>query len=117
MNHITPHAYIHPLQLPEISQAAGLFGVHIPFLPDFLADHTLLGQQDSERLSESLGRLERLIVGLRKYRDAAYALRFTAFPEMGLVNIDLLGRFLAQPNQVVTYARHAARDLQTHLTG
>ena len=117
MNNIIPHAYIQPIQLPEMGQAAGLFGYHIPFLPDFLADHTLLSQQAPEQLLEVLGRLERLIVGLRKYRSAAYALRFTAWPELGIINVDLTGRILAQPNQVLDYARYAAQDLQAHLTG
>jgi hypothetical protein len=92
------------------------FGYQLPCLPDFLADHTLLGQSDSEKLNEVLGRFERFVVGLRKYRGAAYSLRFISRQERGAVDVFLLGRILGEEGQVSAYAAAASADLGTHLT-
>ncbi|HFD39072.1 MAG TPA: ATP-binding protein [Anaerolineae bacterium] len=108
---------IHSTPLPGTGQAVGLFGYHLPYLPDFLADHTLLGEQPASQLTEVLSRFERLILGLRKYRHSAYALRFTGDPQEGRIDVDLLGRITAPAQQVQAYARYAAADLDAHLTG
>ena len=55
-----------------------LFGYRLPYLPDFLADNTLLAERPPERMAEALGRMVRFVLGLRKYRDSAYALRYVA---------------------------------------
>ncbi|MCU0485540.1 MAG: DUF87 domain-containing protein [Anaerolineales bacterium] len=96
-------------------QEVGLFGYHIPFLPDALQDHTLLGQTDAERMGEVLARIEQLVIGLRKYREAAYALRFTAIPASGSIEVALLGRVLASTGQAEKMAVQTAADLEAHL--
>ncbi|MBV5331662.1 hypothetical protein JZU69_04655, partial [bacterium] len=73
------------------------YGFYIPHLPDFLLDHTLLGQTPSEKLEETLGRFERIVIGLRKFQNAAYALRFISDPQNGTIHTLLLGRILDHP--------------------
>jgi hypothetical protein len=102
--------------LPELRQEAACFGYQLPYLPDFLSDHTLLGQNDQEKLAELLGRFERFVVGLRKYRNAAYTLRFISNQGRGAVDVYLLGRILGAPGQAVPLAQAASQDLSTHLT-
>jgi hypothetical protein len=102
--------------LPESNQEIAFFGYHLPHLPDFLSDHTLLGQTQKEKLTEVLGRFERFVIGLRKYRNTAYALRFISRPDRGTVEVVILGRLLTGPNRAETFATQAATDLSTHLT-
>lgn len=101
---------------PEENQELALFGYQIPYLPDFLSDHTLLGQTQSEKLSEVLGRFERFVIGLRKYRNSSYTLRFISRPENGAVDVFLLGCIHSEDNQAANRAGHLATDLSTHLT-
>ena len=107
---------VHVVTIPGDNRESALFGYQIPYLPDFLADHTLLGQTHTEKLSEVLGRFERFVVGMRKYRNSAYALRFISRPEMGAVDIYLLGRILSSENNAADRARQLASDISAHLT-
>ncbi len=104
------------LALRESQAEAAYFGFAIPFLPDFLSDHTLLGQTQNEKLAEVLGRFERLVIGLRKYRESAFSLRFVTRPEAGAVDVYLLGRVLTAPGQAANLAVKVGRDLSAHLT-
>jgi hypothetical protein len=104
------------IHYPGLPQEAAYFGFHLPHLPDFLADHTLLGQTQSEKLAEVLGRFERFAIGLRKYRNTAYCLRFISRPQDGAVDLFLIGRLLAAPGQVAQQAQQVAIDLSSHLT-
>ncbi len=117
MNQSVGLPYIHLIQQPQADLMAGLYGYHLPFLPDFLADHTLLSQNPVERLAEVLGRLEQLVTGLRKYRNAAYALRFIAQPGQGVIQVNLVGRILSSPSKVRGYVDYISKDLHAHLTG
>ncbi len=92
-----------------------VFGYQLPVLPDFLSDHTLLGSSESERLTEVLARFGRILVGLRKYQSAAYALRYISVPEQGAVQVYLLGRILDAPGRAENIANFAADDLGQHL--
>lgn len=92
-----------------------LFGYRLPYLPDFLADNTLLAERPAERMAEVLGRMTRFVVGLRKYHGSAYALRYVARPERGRIDVFLLGRLFAPPGQARPMAAQAARDLAIHL--
>lgn len=105
-----------PISVPEARLEAVSFGYQIPYLPDFLADHTLLGQSDNEKLVEALGRFERFVTGLRKYRGAAYALRYISRRERGAVDVFLLGRVWGGAGQAAAYAAATCADLDTHLT-
>lgn len=109
----TPETFLVPLA--SLNLESGLTGYAIPYLPDFLADHTLLGRSPAEHLSEVLGRFERLVIGLRKYTNTAYALRFVAQPDRGAVDIYLLSRFLGQPGRTATHASLVGADLGVHL--
>lgn len=102
--------------LPSLGQELGFFGFQLPFLPDFLSDHTLLGQSPQEKLAESLGRFENFVVGLRKYRRSAFSLRYISRPEEGAVDIFLLGRAIASPGMALREALQIADDTSTHLT-
>jgi len=93
-----------------------LFGYQIPYLPDFLADHTLLGQTDNVRVAEILSRWTQLIVGLHKWRNSAFALRFLARPEEGIIELSILGRLLAQKKRAHQTAGNMAADLAAQLT-
>lgn len=102
---------------PAQDLEASYFGYHLPTLPDFLFDHTLLGHTPTEKLAEVLGRLERFIIGLRKHRGAAFALRYASSPERGAVDVFFLGRVTAHPGQSQVFARRVTGDLDIHLTG
>ena len=104
------------VHFPESNQEAIIFGFQLPYIPDFLADHTLLGQSYTEKLSEVLGRFERFIIGLRKYRSTAYCLRYIAQPERGTIQVFLLGRVLTPSGQAEQFASQVASDLSIHLT-
>ena len=46
-------------QVDGLQQESAIAGFSIPYLPDFLADHTLLGRTPAENLTEVLERFER----------------------------------------------------------
>jgi hypothetical protein len=102
------------------TQATGtctaLFGYQIPHLPDFLADHTLLGQTDTERVAEVLSRWTQLIVGLRKWHGSAFALCFRARPQIGAVDVAFVGRLTGQDPNVSQFAGQTAAELASQLT-
>src|SRR5262249_46444616 len=93
------------------------FGFRLPFLPDFLNDHTLLNKEWEQRLVEVCSRWTQLVAGLwRESGDVTYSLRFDWIPEKehkicnrglhpswmrpGAVTVMLLGRVHPEiPNQ------------------
>jgi hypothetical protein len=91
------------------------FGVSLPYLPDFLSDHTLLGSSPAEKLREVIEQFEHWVAGLHKVRGAAYSLRFICQPEKGATEVYLLGRFLAAAGHSQPMAAQMARELSTHL--
>ena len=93
-----------------------LFGYQIPYLPDYLADHTLLGSTRSERVTEVLSRWAQFILGLRKWRASAFALRFLAHPTEGEIEVVLLGRLRGKGQQIPHAALEMATDLAVQLT-
>ncbi len=111
---VAPHVRILSPHTPDGSSA--LFGFLIPYLPDLLADHTLLGQTDNERVTEILSRWTQVIVGLRKWHGSAFALRFRARPEAGSIDLSVLGRLVVRTGDVQQAARQVAGDLAAQLT-
>lgn len=111
-----------PTPVPKIiplaggSQEAVVFAFQIPYLPDFLVDHTLLSENDQGRLEEVLDRFQRFVIGLRKYRDSAYALRFFSHPNEGRVEIDLLCRFIGPAGWGRCEGAQRWSDISWHLT-
>lgn len=68
--------FLHTFPTPSGSaKETAIMGFAIPYLPDWLADHTLLGQTDGEKLVELLSRWRQLVLGLRKWPDTAFAIR------------------------------------------
>lgn len=114
---------MHPIkpQLPIINielqnnLRASLFGFHLPYLPDFLLDHTLLGHTYTEKLNEVLSRFSRFVTGFRKYHNAAYSLRYITDPTSGSINVYLLGRILDKPGKLEHLAWSAVNDARQHL--
>lgn len=97
-------------------EEAVLFAAQIPFLPDFLRDHTLLGETDTTRLEEVLERFQRFVVGFRKYKHSAYALRFQSDPAAGRIEIALICRFLVTKGQGDNHSSQYWTDISAHLT-
>jgi hypothetical protein len=116
MNDLALLPHIEVTAIGDGRQATAVFGYQIPYLPDFLADHTLLSERPPEQLRETLERMSRFVAGLRKWRHSAFALRFTADPNQGKIEIALLGRLLGQTGAVQQQAQQLARDLAAHLT-
>lgn len=92
-----------------------LFGYHIPYLPDFLADHTLLAEEPQQQLREVYERLVRFVSGLRKWRGSAFSLRFVSDPAKGRVNVALLGRITGRASNIQDTAAQIIVDLGTSL--
>ncbi|MCL4266953.1 MAG: DUF87 domain-containing protein [Anaerolineae bacterium] len=107
---------IHTIPALDPAKETALFGYHIPYLPDFLADHTLLAERPSEQLQEVYGRLARFVTGLRKWHDSAFALRYLSHPEQGRVDLALVGRVTAVKSRAAHLAGQVAADLAVHLT-
>jgi hypothetical protein len=97
-------------------QVTSLFGYQIPFLPDFLSDHTLMGETLPEKLTEVLKRFERFVIGLRKFRGSSYSLRFIYDPESGSVSIYLLGKVVYSVSSKMDWADQLASDVSSHLS-
>lgn len=86
-------------------------GLRLPYLPDFLADQTLVGGNDAERLAELLERQVQFVVNLWKWQSAAFSLRYLYRPERAGVEIALLARILARPEAASRAAEELAADL------
>ncbi|MBP8001778.1 MAG: ATP-binding protein [Chloroflexi bacterium] len=99
----------------QAQQERILWGYQLPYLPDGLADHTLLGQNDQERVMEILNRWVQFVLGLRKWQGSAYALRFLAQPDAGAIQVSLLGRYVAGRGQGQGMGEQVAADLAAQL--
>lgn len=110
-----PHIRTFPSPLNSQSRHA-VFGFRLPYLPDFLSDHTLLGQSDGERVSEILNRWTQFILGLRKWQSSAFALRYDALPEQGAIEVSFLGRSVVSAEHTMRTAAAVAADLTAQLT-
>jgi hypothetical protein len=116
MNQVSQRPFLHQVPATNPAEESVLFGYQIPYLPDFLADHTLLAERPSDRLREVLNRFTRFVVGLRKWRHSAFALRYVARPESGRIDLALLARVTAPRARVQQLAQQVATDLAVHLT-
>jgi hypothetical protein len=96
-------------------QEACLFGFRLPYLPDFLTDHTLLGDTQPARLEEVLQRFQRLVTALRRQRGTAFSLRMLAHPESGSVDLYLLGRARTQRGDSTRAAGEVTGSLAAQL--
>lgn len=108
--------YIHLLPNQSTGTQTALFGYRIPYLPDFLADHTLLGHTDAERVAELLSRWTQFIVGLRKWHGSAFALCFRADPQAGTTKVAVVGRLSGRDDTVPQVTGLMAAELAAQLT-
>jgi hypothetical protein len=99
--------------LPFIQVASdfALFGFTIPYLPDFLEDHTLVSERQGEKLDEVLARQVQLVETLWRWRSAAFSLRYLHEPSSATLRIGLLARVNAPHGQV----QRAGQELAAHL--
>jgi hypothetical protein len=91
MDQIALEPYIHHLHLSN-GDRYELFGLLIPYLPDFLSDHTLLGENDQDRVAEVLNRWTQFVLSLRKWMGSAFSIRFQADPARGSTKCAVLAR-------------------------
>jgi hypothetical protein len=96
-------------------EAATVFGYRLPYLPDFLADHTLLGDTPSQRIEEFHGRWIQFVGWLWKWQNTCFAWRLVADPQAGDIQMALLGR-VRHAAQKSAMALEVARDLERLLT-
>jgi len=94
-----------------------LFGLQIPFPPDFLLDHTLLGKESSERIREHSRRWTQFVSGLwRSTEDVTYALRFDLNQNHKSIDTYILGRLQTQKSlESINQAQILLTDLQRML--
>lgn len=79
------------------------FGCVFPFLPDFIYDHMLVGNSDTEKLQEVFSRFTQIIISLRKWKNCSFSLRYISNPDCGEVGIFLIGRFIDNPKNVINF--------------
>lgn len=100
-----------PATSAEVSVQRVLLGLRLSHLPDFLADQTLVGGNDAERLAELLERQAQFIANLWKWQSAAFSLRYIYRPERAGTEVVLLARILARPDAALTAAEELTADL------
>lgn len=109
-----PERYHIPLE--HNNRERVLFGYRLPHLPDFLADHTLIGQTDQEKLSEVLSRWVQFILGLRKWQGSAYSLRYLARPSAGKSDLAFVCRLDCPRGQAAHHTNLMLHDVAGQLT-
>lgn len=106
------------LNLPLDTAKGFLFGLQIPFLPDFLLDHTLLGQEPSDRIQEFSRRWTQFVSGLWRSRgDVTYGLRFDLNQKHKRIDTYIFGRFHTPTNdsQSINQGKILLADLERML--
>ncbi len=93
-----------------------IFAFRIPYLPDYLVDHTLMGETEQIKLKEVLNRFIRFVGSLRKYRNSAYSLRYSSDPDNGTIDVHLVCRFLVQPGSEIGAVEQYWQDISALLT-
>lgn len=94
-------------------QPCDYLGFCLPFLPDSITDPSLIGNSDKEKVQEILNRWSQFIIGLRKWENCAFAIRYICNPQLGEIKVGLLIRIRQIPNQsrsntVILQAEHDA---------
>jgi len=88
-----------------------IFGYRLPYLPDFLEDHTLVGERKSEKVEEVLARQSQFIEALWQWQSAAFSLRFLYRPDRSALTLALLARVSTRPE----HRQRAGQELAAHL--
>lgn len=106
------------LNLPQYTAKGFIFGLYIPFLPDFLLDHTLLGKEPSDRIQEYSRRWTQFVSGLwRSSGDVTYGLRFDLNQKHKRIDTYIFGRLHTTSNnpQSINQAKILLADLERML--
>ncbi len=99
MNQTSDSAPLVYLNLSLDTAKGFIFGLQIPFLPDFLLDHTLLGKEPSDRIQEYSRRWTQFVSGLWRSRgDVTYSLRFDFNQTHRRIDTYILGRLHTTSN-------------------
>lgn len=91
------------------------FGFEIPYLPDFLLENTIIGETTGDKLQSVFQRFQNFVIGLHKYTNSSYSLRFIYKPETGQTHIALLGSIMQTNTASEQLAFNAMQNLETHL--
>ncbi len=102
---MTSFPYLH--LLPH----GAIFGFSFPYLPDFLEDHTLVGERKSEKVEEVLTRQIQFIAALWRWQGAAFSLRYLYHPQRVALRIALLARIAARPEHQQRAGEELAKQL------
>jgi hypothetical protein len=82
----------------DLKRAGWLFGFDVPFLSDFLLDHTLLGKEMEHRVGEYWARWAQFVAGLWSEKDGmTCALRHDWDPAAGSTHVSLVCRLHVEP--------------------
>lgn len=100
-----------PLPFQRLSSSAAIFAFTLPYLPDFLEDHTLVGERHVEKVEEILARQTQLIASLWRWQGAAFSLRYLYEPDRSTLRIALLARVAASEDK----RQVAGSELANHL--
>ncbi|NEP10927.1 MAG: ATP-binding protein [Symploca sp. SIO2C1] len=114
MNRKLGYSYLLHASALSDNHKGAIFGLQIPFIPDFLCDHTLLGKEPSERIREYSRRWTQFVSELwRHTEDVTYALRFDLDQASRGINVFLLGRLQTPDNEnTIAQARILLSDLE-----
>ncbi len=87
------------MTLPYLSLLSNgaILAFTLPYLPDFLEDHTLVGERKTEKVQEILARQAQFIEALWRWQGAAFSLRYFYRPDSGVLKVALLARIAARP--------------------
>ncbi len=89
-----------------------ILALRLPYLPDFIEDHTLVGQSDSERLLEIMERQGQFIANLWKWQNAAFSLRYLYDPDQAASQVAIVVRVCGRPRLGQSVAEHVAADVK-----
>lgn len=103
-----------PFKESESGREGFLFGYQIPYLPSFLMSNILMGDSQQEKLSEVFKIFEYFVVGLRRYRETAFSLRFQSFPQNQETKVFFIVRGFAK-SKVQSKGKQVAIDIRNHL--
>lgn len=95
-----------------ITNSSALLAFTLPHLPDFLEDHTLVGERRSEKVAEILARQTQFIESLWRWQGAAFSLRYLYEPDRSTLRMALLARITASAERQQQAGRELANYLQ-----
>ncbi len=104
---MTTRASAYSLYYLDSAARGYIFGLRIPFVPDFLRDHTLLGKEPPERIREFSGRWVQLVSGLWEATgNVIHCLHFERNQQTESIDTSLLTRLDSPASE-----HHAAQAL------